>query len=178
MTLRRLLALAFLLPLAACGGKHQSASSPDAQRASQGRPAATDSLAADPHVVVNIDPAYLLRVTLARDGRQYTADVIDGRLEMEGRDVGASLAAWLQRYAPLRADGRIARPGLDPDSLVLHSDAQVSVFFDDGSGRVVSVRRLGGDSLAVVSRPEGPVFRLGADRLDALVPPPEALTNG
>ena len=178
----RLVALACVFAVAACGGQGEGVSPPDPSTppGPADAPAAdlapTDptavtlpsTLAPDSGVVVDIDPAFLRRATLSRDGRLYRLDRVGERWEVGGRP--ADVGAWLARYAPLRADGRVA--GLPPDSVVFAPDAQVSFFFDDGSGRVVSFRRRG-DSLAVVARPNGPVYRLPPERLDALVPPAE-----
>lgn len=154
--------------LGACTDDGQTVEAP----AVEGRAVAVDSLRPDPGVIVNLDVAFVTQVTVTRGGTTYSASVAEGTVGVNGDVVPAALGPWLARYAPLRAEGVVA--GLAPDSLILAPDAQVSFRFSDGSGRVVSFRNRG-DSVAVVSQPAGPVYRLPAGHLDALAPPAEAL---
>ncbi|MDX1419839.1 MAG: hypothetical protein R3181_07730 [Rubricoccaceae bacterium] len=161
------LLLACALLLVACGGGPDEAT--EAPEPSGSDTALRAALPAS-EIVVDIDPSSLRRATLSRDGEDYRLARVDGWWEVDGRR--ARIGSWLGHYAPLRADGRAT--GMAPDSLIFRPDAQVSFLFSDGSARVVSFRRYG-DSLAVVARPNGPVYRLAPSRLDALVPLAEAL---
>ncbi|MDX1530732.1 MAG: hypothetical protein R3362_04330 [Rhodothermales bacterium] len=193
--------LSFLLPLlfltacwAACGGEPEPLPDPSAAEA-PGRtaPEGADEqpgaapVPADPGrdngsrtvrdsgEVIRLDLAHVLTATLpnATVGNVQSG----GGMELlVGDDVEAvdeaAVRAWLRRYAPLEADGRYA--GLDARELYNDPDQRVSFAFDDGSSRTVAFTRRG-DSLAVVSQLDGPVFRLPARRLPELVPDPATL---
>jgi hypothetical protein len=79
-----------------------------------------------------------------------------------------AVEAWLGRFTPLEAEGRY--PDLTADQVQSDVTHRLVFRFDDGSGRALALEERP-DGLAAVSQDDGPVFRLPAAQLDALVPP-------
>lgn len=123
--------------------------------------------------VLMLDVPHLLQASAERSGEVYGITRVETSqpwLTLNGgaADVQA-VEAWLDRFMPLDAEGRYA--DLTADSVMVDPTHRLVFRFDDGSGRTLALAARG-DSLAAVSQADGPVFRLPASILDALVPPP------
>jgi hypothetical protein len=136
---------------------------------------ATVTTARAPDEVLRLDVRALLQATAEQNGEVYGIQRDDVEQPWRTIDGGAvdpeAVQRWLGLFTPLEADDRY--PDLAPDAVLSDVTHRLVFRFNDGSGRTLAVQQRG-DGLAVVSRPNGAVFRLPADRLDALVPPPEA----
>lgn len=126
----------------------------------------------EPGEVLMLDVPHLLQASAEQDGEVYgiTRDntsqpwfTLDG-----GVADAQAVEAWLGRFTPLDAEGRYA--DLAADSVIAKPTHRLVFRFDDGSARTLVLEERG-DSLAAVSQADGPVFRLPASSLDALVPP-------
>ena len=123
--------------------------------------------------VLMLDVPHLLQASAEQGDEVYgiaRATTSDPWFMLDGGAADAqAVAAWLDRFVPLDAEGRYA--DLAVDSVMADPTHRLVFRFDDGSARtlVLAVR---GDSLAAVSQADGPVFRLPASSLDALAPPP------
>jgi hypothetical protein len=84
----------------------------------------------------------------------------------------AFVEQWLGRFTPLEGDARY--PDLVADSVTTNVTHRLVFRFTDGSGRTLAIEERA-DGLAVVSQPNGPVYKLPADGLGDLVPAPEEL---
>jgi len=130
-----------------------------------------------PDEVLALDTAFVGAVIVERGDGAYTVDVVEGQVTAADGAAPldrAALGRWLARLAPLRAEGRF--DDLTPQAVQNGADATLDFAFTDGSGRTVSFLRHA-DGVAAVSQDDGPVWRLAADALDALVPDPATLSR-
>lgn len=180
--MRYALILLFFAPTVALWVGCESSSPAPAAEAPATNPASSDIVEATPAAVTTrttgevlmLDVEALLQAT-AEEGEEVYGiqrdDVGQGWRTVDGRPVDEQVVQqWLGRFTPLEADDRY--PDLAPDAVTSNVTHRLVFRFNDGSGRTLAMERRA-DGLAVVSQPNGPVFKLPADRLHDLVPSPE-----
>ena len=173
MPVSRLLPILALF-LAACAGDPAPAP-PPAVPVESG-----DVTTRDPGEIIMLDLPHLLSVTAEQpDGELYGIrrdSVLQPWFTLDGAPVNEeAVEAWLTRFTPLEATGRY--PDLAAEAITTEPAQRLVFRFDDGSARTLALAPQD-DGLAVVSQPNGPVFRLHASVLRELVPEPAALYAG
>ena len=183
----RFFVLLALLPLAACGSDASPEASGEIDVQSNetaevpprigdvAGPEAAPIRVPGPNDVVNVETGEI-GVATVQDAED-TYDVNIARMEiLDGIDTsGASPQAvrrWLARFQPLAGAGRY--DDLDPAVVQEGYTSLVTFLFSDGSAQTIYVQRQP-DGLAVLSQPDGPVWRLAPEALRDLVPRADAL---
>ncbi len=173
-----LFSLVLVLPLAACG----SGESPDADVVSNETrsaltPPATENVTGGepvglpgPGEIVNVNASEIGVATVQDEEETY--DVNMGRMELlDGIDASPAspeaVRSWLARFEPLASAGRY--DDLTPEAVREGYTSLVTFLFSDGSAQTLYLQRQP-DGLAVLSQPDGPVWRLTPEALRDLVP--------
>jgi hypothetical protein len=172
--LPRLFFACVLLSLTGCERSAPDAEAPAPTVEAEAEPALVT--AQGPDEVLMLDVGALLQATAEEGGDVYGIRRADAgqawRLLNGGAVDEAFVQQWLGRFTPLEAAERY--PDLEADSVTASVTHRLVFRFTDGSGRTLALEQRA-DGLAVVSQADGPVFKLPADRLGALVPAPEDL---
>jgi hypothetical protein len=125
---------------------------------------------------IRLDPPLVIGATVERGGVEYDVQRRPRLQTSEGGKITPASAqavdAWLARFAPLEAEGRLSDPV--PQAVRERATHRVDFRFEDDTIRSVFFLQEGG-RLAVISQADGPVFSLPPGRLEELVPPAEAL---
>jgi hypothetical protein len=134
------------------------------------------AVAEQPGEIIRLEPERVVGFSVTREGQMYDVErTPEAQLTQDGRPGPASAGAiqqLLARYTPLEAQAVL--PNVDAGVVTQQPTHRVLFHFDDESTRDVAFLQHG-DFAAVVSQPEGPVYRISAAQLAELVPPPAAM---
>ncbi|OZC02973.1 hypothetical protein [Rubricoccus marinus] len=133
-------------------------------------PEAAPTREAGPNEVVFVEVGQVGVVTVESAEGAY--DVNLDRMDVrEGIDAGAAspeaIDAWLARFAPLEGAGTYR--DMTPADVQANYTAVITFVFVDDSGRTLFLQERP-DGVAVVSQPDGPVWRLAPEAYADLVP--------